>query len=446
MSNVANIGATLSLNNSDFNRKIEESERRAATFAGRAQAKFEGLFKRTPGRRSERAISGLIGDLSGGDLATAVSNFGGKITGLGLGMGVALGAGIELFNKIRESVKETDIATRNLNNTFALLGGNRGPEQIAKDIKTIHDQTSELSDKSSGTTSKVGDFLRGWFNPSKRRANRDEDVTRGLNEELGQRKELNKAEADNLFLKERAERVGKTGANIAGVFAKLQEQKSTEDRNNIEYFEGLNEKFQKGQLKPGERNRLVIEAKKAAQERKTILQRDAKDQIDDITRVDKAKTRSNALAEKLAKLASVPRNGRGFTPDEQKKMAAAYELQDVDDRLKTARPDEKAALQIERIQKMNALREVAKPTDEGKNPFAWGTEASRNFDSDSGKDFGSIAKRTAEMNDSSVFGSLGYNAAQRGEVAAPKAAGNLAAQQLKEQQTTNQLIREALLE
>src|SRR4051794_24376647 len=96
---VARLESTLAFNDIAFTQGIERAEKRAQTFSGRVEGTFQNLFKRTPGRRAERAIGNLLGDISTGNAAQGIAQFAGRLTGLGLAAGVGIGVAVELFSK-----------------------------------------------------------------------------------------------------------------------------------------------------------------------------------------------------------------------------------------------------------------------------------------------------------------------------------------------------------
>lgn len=157
------IQGTFGWSNEPLARGMREAEALAARGASNVSKKFESLFKRSPGRRAELAVSGLVSDLTTGNLAGAVTNFGERLSGLGLAAGVGIGAGIALFVKMREQILEANKAESALRGELAKpvsLQGGLNPEGITQQIEAIEKTTAEFATKSDTIGQKLKNLGR----------------------------------------------------------------------------------------------------------------------------------------------------------------------------------------------------------------------------------------------------------------------------------------------
>jgi hypothetical protein len=134
---------------SPFIQAIEQVEKRAQGFSGR----IEGLFKRNPGRRAETAISGMLTDLSSGNIQGAITSISEKVGGLGLAAGVGVSAMIGVFMKAQEQMESVDKAVLKIRNDLARplpAIAALGSEGISKEIDTTRDHLLDVATQRQG--------------------------------------------------------------------------------------------------------------------------------------------------------------------------------------------------------------------------------------------------------------------------------------------------------
>lgn len=424
MPNVATIGTRFTGDNVDFIRKIEEAEKRAQTFGGRVESALTGVFKKTPGRRAELAISNLIGDITSGNATQGIAQFAGRITGLGLGAGLAIGATVEIFQKLHAQIKAASDASKELGLSLSRLGGTRGPEEISKQFEEISTQTAMLVKESSTFGNKVGnalDKITETFTGTRGSGHAEDQssmIAAGLRAQAVLLEKRNAAESDNLLVKGDEIRLGKSEADLAKVTLDLARKKSDIDEAFIKYKQSF---FQEGvvdKFEPKERDRLITQARAAAENQKNLAEGSAAMETAQIEKGEAAQKRNYEMQLKIANLQG---EKPGLTSDMRRRGQAGLELQEIIQRQIGATPDEARGLRIERINKENEIRNLLPPK------FAAGTIAARNAEDAQGG-YGTLAGRANEMNDPSAYGSLAYNAVQRGENPVPK--GDISSQEV----------------
>lgn len=155
---------------SKLRRDLGEAARIAKSTAGQIERETRsgfdggvaGLFRRTPERRAERAISGLGSALATGDLGAGVLALTGKITAFGLAAGVGVGLAVETTRKFHDQIVETGNAVEalrgQLSRSVSIQGG-LGEGGISKEIENLDAALGELEKKASSQGTKFADLL-----------------------------------------------------------------------------------------------------------------------------------------------------------------------------------------------------------------------------------------------------------------------------------------------
>lgn len=384
---VARLESTLAFNDVQFTQGIERAEKRSQTFAAKVEKNFIGIFKRDPSQRAENAVSNLIGDITSGNTAQGLAQFAGRISGLGIIAGVGIGAAIDIFDKLRSSVLEVREAHDQLNvqmgkplNLTSIEGLGKAIDNLrAKQNTFAHSTTNFLSEAYGGMTGTGSGEI-------------------GVNA-LMEQQEISEA----IARRQAAERLrGRNELIRANVLSGLEDDPKRKALAEMRF------KFDE------RRDALRAAPDKGTQDRLKALDIE-QDVAERNFRLHKADNNARLdMEEKIARLARLP-----ATPEQRKQLQIGTEIKGLDAQIAAEKnPNEKRRLELLKFNKQTELRGVStNPNATPQNPFAFGTTAARDFD-DQG--FGSLAKRNSEMNDASVFGSLGYNAAQRGETALPK--------------------------
>lgn len=382
MATVARIESTLGFNDANFTRGIERAEKRAQTFSARVEKNFIGIFKRDPSQRAENAVTNLIGDISSGNTGRGLAEFAGRISGLGIVAGIGIGAAITVFQKFKGEIDETRKAGD------ALRAELRKPMSITTSLsvegmdKALQSRQKLAEDLQEKSQKRFGSELAEMFQsmvagPGITGKNIGADRLqneRDLNKTIVDNKTIMQAQADlaaRLVSIKREEAFG--DENVARI-RKI--QLDTDQARAALKTQGLTRKaFETADtaLLANEELALKIENKRAAT-KKTSLETE----------------------EKMARLIK-----GGLKSEDQKKVRAGIELEVLNKEIAAEKdPGRKRVLELEKANRENELRSFGKPKgDDG---------------------FGSISRRNAEMNDPAVFGSLGYNAAQRGETSKEK--------------------------
>lgn len=416
-----------------FVNAINRAEKRAATFAGRAQASFTQAFRRTPNMRAERALSGFTQSLASGDIAGGIEAITGRMTGFGLVAGVAIGAGVAVFVKFKEKIDEARHAHEALESEFIKHPVSNAAQLSVQGIQQAIDRRQKLSEElqKKSTAASLGSELAAglqaplaFLTQGKFGSFGDSDAEK---ERVAAVKDLNRAtiETNQLMLAQ---------AKTEALIVDIQRQQLTGD--------SLQGKIAENVLKMRQKI-AALKDEGLSTEAFGIREKAIRDEADLETGKDRRAIKSAearlSTEEKIAKLARI----EGTTPLQQKQFKVAEEIKGLDALIKIEEnPMAQRALKLERFQKENELRTLS-PRETNPNKFAFGTIANRQFEEDQGG-FGTLAGRNRDTSDPNVFGSLANSAMNRGE--SPMAAQqSMSAQLLKEQQTTNELIRQAWL-
>lgn len=384
---VARIESTLAFNDAQFTQGIERAEKRAQTFGGRTEAVFQNLFKRTPGRRAERAIGNLLGDISTGNAAQGIAQFAGRLTGLGLAAGVGIGVAVELFSKLRESVLEVRAAHDELDKQMSK------PLRLTS-IEGLGKAIDNLREKQNTFTNQTVNYLKDYF------AGTDVGGKDLGKSQLKEQQELSEA----ISKRQAAERLrGRSELVQSNVLAGLENNPQRKALAEMRFkFEDRRKALQAAPDK-GTQDRLkALDVEQDVAERNFRLHK-----ADSNARLD--------VEEKIAKLQRLQ-----VSPEQRKQLQIGEELRGLDSQIdREKNPNTQRELRLQKFKKQTELRGLTTdPNRQNENPFAFGTIANRDFGNESG--FGSLAQRNKDMSDASVFGSLGYNSMNRGESAQPK--------------------------
>lgn len=383
MPQVARIESALAFNDVQFTQGIERAEKRAQTFAGRVETSFQGLFKRTPGRRAERAIGNLLGDISTGNAAQGIAQFAGRLSGLGLAAGVGIGVAVELFSKLTESVKEVRVAhdeldrqmSRPLNLTSIEGLGHAIDNLRAKQDTFTHGFTNYLSDIAHQQGA------RGLTDLGKTSIEEEKEI----NAAIQKRQDAERQQGRNELVR---------ANTLAGLESDPKRKALAELR-----FKFIDKE-----------NELRSHPDKGTEARIAALNVEA-DQAEKNFTLGKSQRQDEF--EDTKKLLTLKR--MALSPEQEKLAAAGLSLESVNRKLadKTLSPEQRNSLLAQKFSTETDIQQLTpkKPT----NPFAFGTVANRQWESDQGG-FGTIAGRERDTNDPNVFGSLANNARERGEL------------------------------
>lgn len=395
MSVVARLESFLGWNDAEFLKGIERSEKRAARFSDKVDKSLTSVFKRDPGQRAENAIGNLISGISSGNATQGIAQFAGAISGFSVVAGVGIGAAIELFDRLYTSVKEVRAAHETLREQMrkpiSLLGG-LSAEGISEQASQLSGSLNKLREARAGFSHGAVGYLED-FDKSLRGGlfTNSSDPGYGKSGLADAKEESDAQQRLNAILRER----GKIELELATA-------KKTTRGDETQY--ALTELYFKSRQAEAA---VRLEGGKGTGDRLKAIKTTEEDLTDEIVHRGEVREREFNTAEKLLKLQ------RSNVPEEKKKaLAASINLEAINQSL--ASPDigvsEKRALTLE---KLKGEQELRNQTQNPRNKFAYGTIAARDSENESG--FGSLAQRNRDMNDSTVWGSLGYSAMQRGE-------------------------------
>lgn len=407
MSQTATLSTKLTATDVEFNRVLDRAEQRATTFSGKLEQKFSRAesaltkaFKRDPGQRAENALSSLIGDISTGNVATGITGLLSKINGIGLVAGVAVGAGIEIFNHFKEKIEDTRKAHEALREEMVhrpvSVVGKLSEEGMSAALgarQKLLEDAAEKSQKSSFGSEILEGIKAGYRNVPIAK----EDLTR-----VEQQKQENQAA-------EETKQIMLDRSRLAMSMVAIQQAQINGQEKEAKIAQIVLEAEQK---------RAALQASGVTHEAYVVgeeaISRNAEMQIESEKKRADVKEQSMKIEEKMASLIS-----KGLGPEDQKKVRTGLELQQLQQQLGGETSDVgKRNLRLQISQKQNELRGMTSdPNATGpKNPFAWGTIGASEWENKNAPGFGSIAARAKETEDPTAFGTLAYSAAQRGEI------------------------------
>lgn len=377
--------------------------------ASRMQNKFASIFKRSPNMRAERAISGALQSFAAGDVAGGIQDITSRMTGLGLVAGIAIGAGVAIFEKFREQIVQTrqahealqDELTKRPISSVTSLSSEGMEHSLQGRSKLIEDLQAKQS-KSFGSELLAGLSVFG--------TSRTQTVESSEKERIGTQRDLNQANAEQ-------KTIMMAQADLAAKIVSIKKQEADGDEHGAKIAKIMLEtQQQQAALRTKGLTAAAFRTADAAVRASAVM--DLKDE----DKRFKLKNSALAIEEKMASLIH-----KGLKPEDQKKVRAGLELNSLDEQIKTeTNPERLRALKLQRLNTSNELQSYNKQGAAA--PGEWG----------------SIERRNAETNDPNVYGSLGYNAANLGQGAAPKQE-NQNADVVSAIKETNDLIKKALL-
>lgn len=406
----------LTADDSDYQRVMQRAGNTADKFTSRinhASNGFTNLFKRSPNLRAERALSGFFERAASGDIVGAISQISGRMTGLGIVAGVAIGAGVEIFQKFVESVKATDAASGKLYNTLAGIGGVRGPEEISKQFHDIAAQTDDLIQKANTFSSQAGrvflssvDHVLGTKN-IKKGTDPNLAIAAGLRAEGQALKDENSASFADFFARAQSSKVGERQAGAEKIKLDLARKLNVIDKAQGKFQAQFFSPDVVDKIDPIERDKLIKESREQTTVKKAIARREADESLRSLNKKADLTESRLKMEEKIAAL-----QHKGLAGDDLKRVRAGLEIKNLDEQIASEiNPDAKRRLKLQRDQKVNETHNLFTPP-KSKNPFPFGTMNSRNFESQFGffgstkrgiedsLDFGGFAKRSIENGDS----------------------------------------------
>lgn len=382
--------------------------RRAANTSDQFQRKLNGasnsftnLFKRSPNMRAERALSGFFERAASGDIAGALTQISGRMTGLGIVAGVAIGAGVEIFQKFKQQIDATreahaalqlEMNKRPLSTVLSLSG--EGMEQALQTREKLAEDLRKKSESSFGSQLFAG--LQATPNTLLGR-----DVESGEKERVQAQLDLNKETVEG-------KRIMEAQADLANTMLGIRRQELEGDERSAQIALIV--------LK-AEQERAALKSKgltaKAFRSQDETISENAELSIRQINKRAALTESRLKMEEKIARL-----QHQGLAGADLKRVRAGLEIQSLDEQIKNeTSPERKRELQLQRSQKVteaHGLLAAAGPS----NPFPFGTTASRGFESQ----FGASGFARRGIEDSLGFGGLARRSIESGQSLTPEEA------------------------
>jgi hypothetical protein len=344
MATKARLETVLTGDATPFVAAVERAEKRAQTFDSR----FKSLFRRSPDRRAEQALSGFVADLSSGNVQGALTGIATRISGVGLAAGVGIGAAAELFLKAKEQIDAVDESVKKVNADLArplALQSALGPEGIGKEIEAAMKDMDDLAKKRSGFVQR---FAEAWqrgqrssfemFSDTSGAADRQPAAAKTQQTIMERLRELSSARAD-------AE-IDLVQARMRGL--KVSEEEGEIEKINLDYQKKSAALFlERGLTKPG---RSAVDLLKSS----LALQADRDLSIEAARQKAEMSKRSLNFEQELANMKL-----RGAPAEQQKVAQLKSELALIQAQLnfdKQLTIEEAAQLRIREIQAKVALR------------------------------------------------------------------------------------------
>lgn len=475
----------LTADDADYQRVMRRAGETADGFTNRinrASEGFQSLFKRTPGRRAQLALTGLASSIASGDIEGGLAQIAHRMTGLGLAAGVGIGVAAALFAKFHKQIEETEAAhealrlemvKHPLSNITSLSGEGmehalQTRQKLVEDLqqKSEHTLGSELFAGLQGVNPK---YAFGAVEESeKERLQTQLDINRAtvegkqimlahaslMERMVGIRQQELEGDSEiaamaKATLETDQQRAALKGKNLSRAAFEIEDRALQDNlalqRRQIEeqhrsarariamethladfqnkHGDGIETKrerlkgeigFLKQQIQdegdPEKRGRLILERKEKENEEASL---------------NKQKALKEAQLKMEERIAELQHRGPGTrystgTPlsgDDLKRVRAGLEIKNLDEQIASEKdPLAKRALQLERRQKANEAHDLLEPAI--KNPFPYGTSASRDFERQFG--YSGFARRGIE--DSLGFGGLARASIERGESLTPEEA------------------------
>lgn len=370
---------------------MERAGQAADRFAGRvskAGGGIEALFKRSPHMRAERALSGFLTQAASGDIVGGLTSITGRMTGLGLAAGVAVGVGVEMFEKLHGAIKETEAAEAALNQVLLspakLVGAAQGVAGLTKHLEETHAATEKLRASSDTWLSHVAEGIRSSFGEvsaigfgggasggkkslDAQKAGRSEEDATGkemvrldrmglLESQAHDRRQstLLGADPDDKIVQNKMAAIEKITA-AEDAFSKKKAQFQLEDVTNATNFS---------------KDRIEIAAQELS-DKLGMIDAEHKEADKHGTGEFKHKEAAVAMDEKLTKLKVSEHLPGGLTPDQQKVVKSGLELTEVNRQLKDDPHSklEKRALETQRMGMEHDLGVI--PSDVAQGSGEW---------------------------------------------------------------------------
>jgi len=335
---------------------------------------------------------------------------------------VAIGAGVEIFSKLKESVDEVSAARNKLDVQMRRplnIVGNLSSGDLKQSIQSLGADIDDLQKKEST-------FAHGFINIFKDIASSKDARLLDLGKSgIKDQEELSAAIAHRQQLEKRGGRNELVRQNvIAGIGNDPKRVALAEARLKIENEIAA---IQAGPQDKGARDKIAA------------LQVQG-DQLDKNYKLNKeAASQDFEDAKKLLQIKRL-----NASPEAERKLEAGLKLQATNRQLERTdlSPEERRSLTLQKLSEENDVRQFKPKDTTPKNPFAYGTIANRNFEDENGR-WGSLATQDKETNDPTAYGSLAYNAVQRGEAPLPPDKANESAQVVEELRKLTGLFEQA---
>jgi hypothetical protein len=304
MSNKAVLDTKIGGDNVEFNRSIEQAEKRAESFTG----KVESLFRRTGSIRAERSIDVFAQRLAQGDIVGGLESIASRMTGLGFGAAVAFGAGSAVLTKFAADITASEEATKSLGKELSIL--QRTPaglseELITKGIGNLNHQIDDAIKKSKGIGNSFAQTIRSLEGDSESgpKFQALEKIAESIRERRRQLQLAADAEEDTVNIR-------RIGVEVSANQARLLESQLKTSQKIAEIDDARN-RFAKNlsQLLPsGARRELIQNNNEFAERMKAAAAQSGQVDIEEMSK--KFEERFKLTIDELAKVAE-PRNVLG---------------------------------------------------------------------------------------------------------------------------------------
>jgi hypothetical protein len=409
-STAGTIQGSFGWDNNPLLKGMQESEQIVSKGAARienrlaqAEKRFTSLFRRSPHRRAELAVSGLASSLASGDVAGGIAQIAHRMSGLGIAAGVGVGVAAALFEKFHKQIEETkqaheallvEMGKRPVSIVTSLSSEGmeqalQSREKLVEDLrkKSEHTFGSELAETFKSLL--VGPSLGaiGGKDNGRERMQTQEDI----NKAIGEGKVIMEAQAklaETLVGIRRQELEGdERGAEIAKIALR------TDQARAALKLKGL-----------------TATAFRTAE--KAILE----DEELSFHQADKKANVKEAELKMTERIVALQH--KGLTGDDLKRVRAGLDIQRLDEQIAGEKsPQIRRGLLLERAQKVNEAHDLLGPAGHS-NPFPWGTPASRDFE----RQFGYRGLTKQPIEDSLGFGGLARRSIERGDSLTPEEA------------------------
>jgi hypothetical protein len=318
---------------------------------GTGVADDEGItkyFKRDIEKRTELAFSRFASDIVKGDLGGAFEHITGRVSHLGLAMGIAIGAGTAVVVELTRQIRETAVAYGDLEARLQRPIAGLGLEGIKKELAAVDQLTTEYGKKLTSFGSGFRRLLVGLGIgklPEGEKLPEDE-----LRAGFARQNQLDQArvgaESELLDIKERAQSISEEDAAIAKTELDAKEKSNEIDQETLDRKEKIHKILRddealKQQL--GSLAGLLPGVKQAYEEELQLIgQTDEarKQSVEREKALDQERIRNKAnvaAALRAIQRAQADDAIRGQSPEEAKRRQQADRLGEISDRLENQR-------------------------------------------------------------------------------------------------------------